>query len=327
MDLLGDMALFIAVARAKNFSAAAKATAVPLSSLSRRISSMESRLGVRLLNRSSRKVQLTEQGHIFLERARSIVDAVRSAQDEVQGVAAHPGGRLRVSMPGGFGEQFLTPLFVAYTNRFPDVTFEFDLSPRLVDLVAENFDVAIRMGTLADSTLTTRKIADVRMGLFASPEYLRRFGEPGEPRELVEHSCLRMMRASSSEGTWSLQSGRAHVSVSVSGRAAANSPSMLRRMTLLAMGISALDEMFVVDDLEAGTLQRVLADWRPPPVPVWAVTQSKMLPAKTRLLLECLRDHIALVRERIDKVAPGHVALLPKLPPAKPTRRARRHGG
>ena len=131
MDLLSDMALFIAVGRAKSFSAAAKATSVPLSSLSRRISLMESSLGVRLLNRSSRSVQLTEQGLLFLERARSIVDAVRSAQDEVRGVAAHPGGRLRVSMPAGFGDQFLTPLFVAYTNRFPDVTFEFDLSPRL----------------------------------------------------------------------------------------------------------------------------------------------------------------------------------------------------
>jgi DNA-binding transcriptional LysR family regulator len=325
MDLLGDMALFIAVGRAKSFSAAAKATAVPLSSLSRRISSMEARLGVRLVNRSSRKVQLTEQGHLFLERSRAIVDAVRLAQDEIRGVAAHPGGRLRVSMPGGFGEQFLTPLFVSYTNRFPDVAFEFDLSPRLVDLVAENFDVAIRMGRLDDSTLTTRKIADVRMSLYASPEYLERFGEPVEPRELVKHSCLRMLRAGGSDGTWSLRSGRKHVSVSVSGRAAANSPSMLRRMTVLGMGVSVLDEMFVVDDLEAGSLQRVLPDWSPPSVPVWAVTQSKMLPAKTRLLLECLRDHIALVRERIEKVAAGHAA--PAAPPQARTTRGRRKGG
>jgi hypothetical protein len=92
------------------------------------------------------------------------------------------------------------------------------------------------------------------------------------------------------------------------------------------MGVSALDEIFVVDDLEAGTLRRVLTDWSPPPVPVWAVTQSKMLPAKTRLLLECLRDHIALVRERIDKVAPGHPALPRKLPGAKLTKRVPRHG-
>jgi DNA-binding transcriptional LysR family regulator len=322
MDLLGDMTLFIAVGRAKSFSAAAKATAVPLSSLSRRISLMESRLGVRLLNRSSRRVQLTEQGHIFLERARSIVDAVRAAQDEIRGIAAHPGGRLRVSMPGGFGEQFLTPLFIAYTSRFPDVTFELDLSPRFVDLAAENFDVAIRTGQQADSTLTTRKIADVRMGLFASPKYLKRFGEPVEPAELVNHSCLRMMRASSPDGTWSLESGRKHVSVSVSGRAAANSQSMLRRMTLLGLGVSALDELFVVDDLEAGSLRRVLAEWSPPPVPVWAVTQSKMLPAKTRLLLECLRDHLALVRERVDKVASGRA----KLRAGRATKRVRRGG-
>jgi DNA-binding transcriptional LysR family regulator len=227
-------------------------------------------------------------------------------------------------MPGGFGEQFLTPLFVAYTNRFPEVTFEFDLSPRLVDLVAENFDVAIRMGPLADSTLTTRKIADVRMGLYASPEYLRRFGEPVEPRDLVKHSCLRMLRASGSDATWSLESGRRRASVSVSGRAAANSPSMLRRMTLLGMGVSALDEMFVVDDLETGSLQRVLAEWRPPFVPVWAVTQSKMLPAKTRLLLECLRDHIALVRARIEKVAAEGVQLAAQHTPAKTTKRGGR---
>jgi len=312
MDILGDMALFIAVGRAKSFSAAAKATSVPLSSLSRRISLMESRLGVRLLNRSSRKVQLTEQGLVFLERARAIVDAVRSAHDEVRGAAAHPGGRLRVSMPGGFGELFLTPLFVAYTNRFPDITFEFDLSPRLVDLVAESFDVAIRIGPQANSTLTTRKIADVRMGLYASPEYLERHGEPTEPGELAEHSCLRMMGANGADTTWSLHSGRRRVSVAVSGRAAANSVSMLRRMTLLGMGVSALDEVLVVDDLEAGRLKSVLAEWTPPPLPVWAVTQSKMLPAKTRLLLECLRDHIALVRKRVDGVAPGRPPRVPK---------------
>ncbi len=303
MDLLGDMALFVAVGRAKNFSVAAKATGVPLSSLSRRVSLLETRLGVRLLNRSSRKVDLTEQGHLYLERARVILEAVTSAQDEVRGVVAHPGGRLRVSMPAGFGELFLTPLFVEYTHRFPDITFEFDLSPRLVDLVAENFDVAIRLGEQADSSLTTRKIATVRMGLFASPAYLRRFGEPQEPRELVKHSCLRMIRASHADDTWTLQSGRKRVSVSVSGRAAANHPTMLRRMTVLGMGVSILDELLVVEDLEAKALQRVLPEWSPPLVPVWAVTQSKMLPAKTRLLLECLRDHIALVRKRVDRAA------------------------
>ena len=264
MDVLGDMALFDRGGRAKSFSAAAKATGVPLSSFSRRISLLETRLGVRLLSRSSRKVELTEQGQLYLERARSILDAVTSAQDEVRGVVAHPGGRLRVSMPAGFGELFLTPLFVEYTRRFPDVTFEFDLSPRFVDLVAENFDIAIRIGWQNDSTLTTRKIATVRTGLFASPEYLERFGHPKEPRDLVQHSCLRMMRATHADDTWILTqpgAGRKRVSVSVSGRAAANHPTMLRRMSLLGMGISMLDELLVVEDLEANLLHRV------PPAP------------------------------------------------------------
>ena len=295
------MELFIAVAQSKSFSAAAKATSVPLSSLSRRIALLETKLGVRLLNRSSRNVELTEEGQLYLQRARAIAEAVASAHDEVRGALGQPRGRLRVSMPAGFGELFLTPLFVQYTNRFPDITFEFDLSPHLVDLVAESFDVAIRMGEQVDSTLTTRRIANVRMGLFASPDYLRRVGEPAEPLDLEAHSCLRMIRGGRPDSPWKLHHGRKRVSVPVSGRASANGPAMLRRLTLLGMGVAVLDELLVVEDLEARTLKRVLPEWIPPPVPVWAVTPSRTIPAKTRLLLECLRDHIALVRRRVDE--------------------------
>jgi DNA-binding transcriptional LysR family regulator len=302
MDLLGDLTLFVAVGRAKSFSAAAKATGVPLSSLSRRVALLESRLNVRLVNRSSRKVELTEQGRLYFERARAILDAVTAAQDEVRGVVENPGGRLRISMPADFGELFLTPLFVEYTNRFPEVRFEFDLSPRIVDLVAENFDIAIRLGAQPDSTLTTRKIASIRMGLFASKDYLERFGEPRDLDDLKNHSCLRLLRGGSAIESWSFHRGRKHFSVAISGRVAANHANMLRRMTKLGLGISMLDELLVVDDLESGTLRRLLPEWSLPMVPVCAVTTSSMLPAKTRLFIECLRDHIAIVRKRIDQV-------------------------
>jgi DNA-binding transcriptional LysR family regulator len=139
------------------------------------------------------------------------------------------------------------------------------------------------------------------MALFASDAYLRRHGEPAEPRELEAHDCLRLLRSGPSSDAWELQSRGRRVSLRVRGRMATNHTGMLLRMARQGLGIALLDELVVVDDVESGALRRVLGGWTAPPVPVCAVTPSKVLPARTRLLLDCLREHIAVVRRRLDE--------------------------
>ena len=299
MDPLRDMALFVAVAKAKSFSRAAKDLDAPISSVSRRIGELEERVGVRLFNRTTRRVELTEPGRVYFERARPIVEAASTAHEELEEASTSPRGHLRVSMPADFGELFLTPLFADYANRYPKISFEFDLSPRLVDLVSENFDVAIRIGSQKDSVLATRTLTQARMFLVASAEYVQRFGEPSHPSDLAAHNCLRMVRAAGAGGTWVLHKGREKVSVNVTGRAAANNVSFLRRLAKLGMGVAVLDELLAVDDLAAGTLRRLLPEWSFSKEPICAVTPSKLLPAKTRLFLNCLRDHIDIARKKL----------------------------
>ncbi len=303
MDLFEDMRLFIAVAQTKSFSAASKATGTPLSSISRRIAGLESRLGVQLLHRTSRKVALTELGRTYLEGARGILDATRAVEEEVRSAVLHPRGRVRVSMPSDFGQQFLTPLIVEYATRYPDVDFELDLSPRIVDLMTEGFDLAIRIGGQRDSALATRTIARVRAAVFASPRYVQTHGAPATPEDLAGHSCLTLVRGDLRR-EWTLQSGTRLVTVRVSGRAAANNPTMLKRLACAGLGLALVDELVAVDELESGGLVRVLPDWRAPLIPVHAVTPTKSPPKKIRLLLDCLRDHIVKVRERVERVAP-----------------------
>ena len=173
----------------------------------------------------------------------------------------------------------------------------------MVDLVAERFDVAIRIGVQPDSALTARKIATVKMALVASPDYLARSGVPRRPADLLTHGCLRLTGVRDSRPSWHLESGSRRASVKTTARAEANHPGILRQMARLGMGIALLDELIVVDDLESGALQRVLPRWTSAPVPVWAVTTSNVLQAKTRLLLQCLRDHLDLVQARVAHTA------------------------
>ena len=172
LEVLPDMVLFVAVAKAESFTRAARALAMPVSTVSRRLGEMETRLGVQLLTRTTRQVVLTDIGAIYFERCRAIVDAAEAAQAELQGQSAVPRGRLRISATADFALTYLTPVFEEFATRFPEVSFELDLTPRSVDLVAENFDVAIRMGQLPDSQLVARKLGASARGLYASPAYL-----------------------------------------------------------------------------------------------------------------------------------------------------------
>lgn len=288
MDHLNDMGLFVEVVKAKSFRRAAEAIGVPNSTLSRRISALEKAIGLRLLHRTTRKIELTEAGQLYFERSKRIVDEARLAHEQLGEMVAQPSGVLRVSLPVDFATIYLTPLVAEFARRYPGISFEFDLTPRRVDLVSEPFDVAIRMGELADSGLIARQLALLPRYLYASPRYLKLAGEPKEPDDLARHECLCMPRAA----TWTLDDGTKKVEVTVGGRFTLNSVGMIRRLATLDLGIAVLAEEIVADDLADGRLRRVLPQWQATPIAVYAITETRLLPAKTQRFIEFLQDRL-----------------------------------
>ncbi|WP_434632848.1 LysR family transcriptional regulator [Chromobacterium sp. CV08] len=291
MELLNDMALFVEVVKARGFRGAAEATGVPNSTLSRRISALEKAIGLRLLHRTTRKVELTEAGLIYYERCRRIVDEARLAHEQLGEMLAQPVGVLRASLPVDFAVAYLAPLIAEFAKRHPGLAFDFDLTPRRADLVSEPFDVAIRMGEPENSQLIARHLASLPTELYASPGYLRQRGEPAEPAELAGHECLGMQKAGA--GFWKLENGGETAGVAVGGRFALNSVGLMRRLAVLDMGIILIPAAVVADELAVGSLQRVLPAWSGAPIPVYAITETRLIPAKTRRFIEFLRARLA----------------------------------
>lgn len=288
MELLNDMALFVEVVKAHSFRKAAEAMAMPNSTLSRRISGLEKAIGLRLLNRTTRKIELTEAGQLYFDRCKRIVDEARLAHEQLGEMLAHPSGLLRASLPVDFANIYLAPLIAEFARRYPGISFEFDLTPRQVDLVSEPVDVVIRMGEPADSNLIARKLASLSRRLYASPRYLELNGAPRNPSELINHECLRLRKA----GKWQLSHAGEVVEIEVGGRFQLNSVGMLRRLATLDLGIALLPEGIAADDLHTGLLQPVLAQWHANPIPVYALTETRLLPAKTQRFIEFLREHL-----------------------------------
>jgi len=289
MKLLNDMELFVEVVKAMSFRRAADATGVPNSTLSRRVSALEKAIGLRLLHRTTRRLELTEAGQIYYERCRRIVDEARLAHEQLGEMQAQPSGVLRASLPVDFANIFLAPLIAEFARRYPAISFDFDLTPRAVDLVSEPFDVAIRMGVPKDSNLVARLLAKLPGHLYASPRYLADAGSPRHPGELSGHQCLGFPKV----GGWVLHRGEERSEVQVKGRYVLNSVGMIKRLASLDQGIVLLPREVVAEDVAAGRLQAILPDWEGAPVPVYAMTETRLLPAKTQLFIEFLKEHLA----------------------------------
>ena len=288
MELLNDMALFVEVVKARGFRSAAEAMGMPNSTLSRRISGLEKAIGLRLLHRTTRKIELTEAGQAYFDRCKRIVDEARLAHEQLGDMLAQPSGVLRASLPVDFAVTYLAPLIAEFAGLYPGITFDFDLTPRRVDLVSEPFDVAIRMGESESSQLIARTLASLTPHLYASPGYLERSGEPNKPADLSRHECLGILKADS----WTLQDGKRTATVSVGGRFMLNSVGMIRRLATLDMGIVLMPEEVVADDLASGKLRRIMPAWHGAPMPVYAITETRLLPAKTQRFIEFLKERL-----------------------------------
>lgn len=289
MQLLNDMALFVEVVKAKGFRRAAEKIGMPNSTLSRRINGLEKTIGLRLLHRTTRKIELTEAGQLYFDRCKRIVDETRWAHEQLSDMLAQPTGVLRASLPVDFGLTYLTPLIAEFAQRYPGISYDFDLTPRRVDLVSDPFDVAIRIGELEDSQLIARPLATLKTCLYASPGYLQRAGEPMQPSDLARHACLSIVK----DGLWTLHDGVRTVMVPCDNRFVFNSVGMLKQLALLDLGIVLMPEEVVADEWLDGRLRRLMHEWQGAPTTVYAMTETRLLPAKTQRFIEFLQMRLS----------------------------------
>lgn len=288
-----DLLLFARVMDAGSFSLAAERASLPKSTVSRRISALEARLGERLLTRSTRRLALTEFGTEILEHARRLQEEAEAVSAYAQHRQTAVRGRLRVSMPTDFGEWILGPLFLQFAASYPEVKLELDLSPRRVDLVGEQFDLALRVAPRLpdDATLVARRLCTLESGLYASPAYLNHFGTPTHPDELMRYTALQLVGSSGEAQRWRLARGKEVWEDLPTGPLAANSVGLLRLLASHGLGIAGLSERFVASAVTDGLLVRILPEWRLPTMTVWAVMPGRrLMPARTRVFLTALEN-------------------------------------
>ena len=287
-----DLLLFARVADAGSFSRAAERVKLPKSTVSRRLAALEERLGEKLLQRSTRRLTLTEFGQGVLEHARAVAAEVDGALSLALHRQQRPTGRLRVSMPADFAHQALAPMLCAFALEYPEVSLELDLSPRRVDLIAEGFDLAVRMGELPeDSQLAARRLALFTNSLYAAPSYLRLHGEPQLPEALGSMHGLMILSRSGEPMPWSLR--RSSEGLAWQGvpdkRSLVNAPDMLLRLACAGVGITAVGDHFAQPYVSRGELVRVLPDWELEPAACWAVFPGRrLMPLRTRVFIEAM---------------------------------------
>lgn len=294
LSALHDMTLFVEVARMGNFSRASANLGVPGATLSRRVAAMERKFGVRLFDRTTRRVELTDAGRRYFERCGDLVDQARLAQEAMLESAAGPTGNVRVSMPVDMGVNHVGPLLPEFTRRFPGITFELDLSPSHRDLVFDNVDVAIRIGAIKGDQLIVRRIGTVEMFMFAAPAYLERHGEPNQPTDLVTHECFNLPTPGR-EARWRLTRDGAAMEVTVRGRFVTNNLGLMRLLAERGLGIVVLSQVLARDAVNAGRLVQVLQGWTLPPLPVHAVMSSRLQPASVRAFVDFLAARLSFV--------------------------------
>lgn len=289
-DYLRDMALFVEIAQAGTFSKASTATGVPISTLSRRLSEFEKRLGFQLIKRSTRKLELTELGAQYFAECERLVAEASAAHERLLSRSDQIEGTLKLSMTPDFGAVVLAPVLAEFARQHPLIRFDLDLTPHFVDLISNNIDVAIRFGHPVDSGITMRRIGSIHHWLCASPRYLECHGVPTDPEHLKSHAGILLKRANNPPPLM-LSKGKKSVPLVTDARFHANHISMLTYLGLSHFGICLLPDVAAAPFLRSGELVRVLADWTFPTVPVLAITPSRLQPARSRLFLEFLARH------------------------------------
>lgn len=288
MDRFQEMSVFAAVVDAGSFVGAAQALEMSKPAVSRHVAELEARLGVRLLHRTTRRLSLTEEGEVFHARCRELLDELDEAEAEITSRTGKAAGQLKVSAPVSFGLLHLAPLWAGFMSRHPDVVLDVTLSDRMVDLVEEGFDAAIRIARLPSSSLVSRKLSSTRLVLCASPRYLKTHGTPRQPADLTKHTVFAYSLLSSGE-SWEFDGPDGHVAVKVQPRMRTNSGDTCRAVALQHLGIIIQPSFLIAEELRSGALVEVMPRWRSLEFGIYAVYPSrKHVPPKVRLLIDYL---------------------------------------
>lgn len=290
MDKLGNIQVFLAISRRGTFTAAAAELGISKAMASKQIEQLERSLGVRLLNRSTRRVGLTEAGAVYRDRMREILDELRETEDEIARLGSEPRGTLRLMSPVSFGAFHLTRAIGDFQMRYPQLSVDMTLADRAPDIIEEGFDLAIRIGEIEESSLVARRIAEVRIVLCASPEYLERAGAPANPMGLVGHNCLSYAGRQPIR-EWTFTMDGAVRTVPVTGSLRSNVGDPLRVAAIQGMGIAQLPTYMVGLDIKEGRLRALLEGFEPPKRPIHAVySHRRYLSAKVRTFVSFLAE-------------------------------------
>jgi LysR family transcriptional regulator, regulator for bpeEF and oprC len=281
IDRLTLWQTYVRVIETGSFSAVARELGSSQPQVSKQIATLEARLGVRLIRRSTRKLSMTEEGERLYAEARRIVQEVSEVESQLKG-AGQPQGTLRIACPPVFARLKLLPLASSFMHQYPHLTLEFSVHDRFVDLVEEGIDVAIRIGELSDMGLHAKRIGTARRICVASPRYLRDRGTPQTPGDLRRHDCI-LYTLLATGATWPFEG----MPVKVTGRARGNSPEVVTTMALDGLGIAMAPDFLFSDALASGDLRHILANWPVPGLPIHALYLARRyVPARVRLFVE-----------------------------------------
>jgi DNA-binding transcriptional LysR family regulator len=280
--------ILIKVSQVSSFRGAAEALGIPKTTVSRKIVELEARLGVQLLKRTTRQVSLTEAGHTFVEAAYLALSDLEAAEEAVSRSQKEPSGRIRITAPGPLGQMYIAGLIASFLIKYPKIEVQLHLSYRQVDLLKDKFDVAIRFGSLPDSTLVATQIATTSQCLVASPNYLKRSGEPKKLSDLSNHDCILFgNEALSLHSTWVLHSKKRKTKVRVKGRFVTDDLLSLRSAAVNDLGIALLPEPLIKKEIQSGQLVSVLKDYSTETVPLNIIhTGGPFIPHRIRLFID-----------------------------------------
>jgi DNA-binding transcriptional LysR family regulator len=292
MDILTCMRAFATVVETASFTGAGERLDMSKAMVSKYVGVLEDHLGTRLLNRTTRRLSLTESGQVYYERCLQIIADVAEAEQAAGQLTAIPRGTLKIAMPVSFGTIKIGPLITEYIRQYPEVNLDIALADRKVDLIEEGYDLAIRIGSLPESGLIARKLAVDRTAICATPAYLKQHGTPQKPEDLRRHACLNYTYSSSGD-EWYLKNDQEERVVPTSGPIKANNGDMLRLAALSGSGIIWQPRFIVEDDLQTGRLVEVLTNYSTVELGIYAIYPSrKHLSAKVRTFVDFLVDKL-----------------------------------
>jgi DNA-binding transcriptional LysR family regulator len=288
MNRLDAMAVLLAVVDQGSFSAAARSLRLPLATVSRKVAELENHLGIRILNRTTRRIEITDQGRGYIAACRRVLQDLEEIERKAAGEYSAPKGKLNVTAPLSFGRLHLLPIVNSFLMAYPDIDVTLQLADRVVDLLEEHIDASLRIGKLSDTGLKAVRVGEVRMMLCASPDYLKRRGTPRKLDELTKHDCV-TLQSLMSPIAWQFQNGRRKQLVTVHTRLAVPIAEAAEAAAVAGVGITRLLSYQVADAIQQGRLIPLLPQFEPPPLPIHLLHVHEghgVIPQKLRAFLD-----------------------------------------